>query len=84
MTKRERAGWIVAAVGGLIALAASMMRTFYGIWPAILLVGVIVGTIGAIGEWRAYRRSGRHELLWGAIASLVSVLLLGAYLIGSL
>lgn len=83
MTKIKRSGWIVAVVGGLLALAASTMRTFYGIWPAILLFGVIAGTIAAIGEWHAYRGSGRHDHLWGAVASLVSASLLATYLIGS-
>lgn len=82
MTKANRSGWIAAAVGGLFALAASTVRTYYGIWPVVLLIGVIAGATAAIGEWRIYRRSGQRGHLWGAVGSLISALLLASYLIG--
>lgn len=65
MTKTNCSGWIAAAVGGLFALAASTVRTYYGIWPAVLLYGVIAGATAAIGKWRIYRRSGQRTPLGG-------------------
>jgi hypothetical protein len=83
MMKTNRLGWIAASVGGLVALAASMMRTCYDIWPAILLIAVVAGATAAIGEWRIYRRYEKRGHLWGAVGSLLLTLLLTSYLIGS-
>jgi uncharacterized membrane protein len=80
MTKTSRLVWITAAVGGLLALAMSMVRTYYGTWSAVLTLGVIAGVTATIGEWRIYRRSCKREHLWGAIGSLILTLMLASYL----
>ena len=67
MTKTNCSGWIAAAVGSLFALAASTVRTYYGIWPAVLLFGVIAGATAAIGKWRIYRCFGQRTPLGGRL-----------------
>lgn len=52
-----------------------------GIWIVVIVIGAVASGIAAVAEWRAARRSGRREHLWGAAASLALGLILASYLV---